>query len=140
MGSNSSGPAPSSGRRWGRRRTHSGGAGMWAPVEEAAGEVAARYSPEAALDAVRMLDGMPGAVAALGQAFTPVGQTSADEVAFDPRAAQVYQTLGEVLTRAAPAIADAAAAVRRIEDERIRRAEEGDDREAKWDVDRNRGR
>jgi hypothetical protein len=113
------------------------GAGIFEPVVDAAHNAAARFSTEAALNAVNVADTAGAAVDELGRAFGIVGNRAAEDIAWSPGSAEFFQTLGEHLTRVAAQMTEHGAQVRRADEEKIRRAEEKDPRERAWDIAAN---
>jgi hypothetical protein len=113
------------------------GQNIFQPVVDAAHNVAARFNTEAALNAVNVADTAGDAMAELGRAFSVVGKRAADDIAWTPGSAEFFSTLGDHLTRLGQQTAEQGAQVRRLEDEKVRRAEEKDPRERAWDIAAN---
>lgn len=123
----------------GTRGRKASNAGMFSPVVDAMMAAARQVSDAAALDAVDALDACPEAIEGIGRGFRQVGRTLADEIDWEPRLLDFFETLGDAIIAAADPARRGAAAVRRVEDERIRNAEEGGAKRERWDVARNRG-
>lgn len=113
------------------------GAGIFEPVVDAAHNAAARFSTEAALNAVNVADTAGAAVDELGRAFGIVGGRAAEDIAWSPGSAEFFQTLGEHLVRVAQQMTEHGAQVRRNDEEKIRRAEEALPTERPWDIAAN---
>lgn len=111
----------------------------WSPIIEASQMVAARFADPVMMEGVNALDFAGDAVDALADAFTKVGQMSAEQVAFDPRVLPYFEELGRYVRAAAQPTRDGAAAVRIAHADDIRRIEEGDARERRKDVSAHDG-
>jgi hypothetical protein len=118
-------------------RAGGGSVGIFQPVVDEANGIAARFTTEGALSAVNVADTAGEAVAALGRAFSQVGQRAADEIAWESASSEFFQTFGQHLINAAETIRDLGAQVRRIEGERIDRLEDPRPNERPWDISAN---
>jgi hypothetical protein len=94
-------------------------------------------SGAAALDGVDAFAACPEAMEGIGKGFREVGRTLADEIDWDPRVLELFDTLGDAIIAAADPTRRAAAAVKRAEADRINNAEEGGSKRERWDVSRN---
>ena len=106
----------------------------WQPVVDAAQAVAARFSDPVAMEGINALDSAGDAVEEFGRALASVGRTSTETIAFDPRVVPFFEEAGAYVVRVAKPIRDGAAAVRRAHADQIRRIEENDRRERRWDI------
>lgn len=121
-------------RRQGTRTRRGMGGSPWQPVVDAAYAVAQRFGDPVAMEGVNALDTAGDAIEHFGQALQAVGQTSADAVAYDPRVVPFFAELGQYVIAAAEPARLGAAAVRRAHAEQIRRIEENDRRQRRWDI------
>jgi hypothetical protein len=106
----------------------------WAGVVDAARTAARRFGDPVAMEGVNALDTAGDAIEQIGQAFCDVGQTIAETVKWDPRVQPYFEQLGTYIKAAAKPTRDGAAAVRRAHDPQIKRIEENDRRERRWDI------
>jgi hypothetical protein len=132
-----SGAGTGASRGGGSRGRRAPSAGLFNPVIDAMDAAARSVSGGAALDAVDAFAAAPDAIEGIGRGFRTVGRTIADEIDWDPRVVEFFDTLGDAIIAAAEPARRGAAAVKRAEAERIRNAEEGGERRARWDVGRN---
>jgi hypothetical protein len=117
-----------------RSRRSSAADSPWAAINEAAQQMAARFTVDNAMQGVVALDTAAESMRILGTAFQTVGTRIGDEVDWDKRVEPFFHELGNMLLAAAKPTEDGAAAVRAAEAERIRNVEEGGSRRRKWDV------
>jgi hypothetical protein len=127
----------------GNQGTRRSGAGRgnsrspWAPLEAAAGDVIRTFAPENAMSGVNAVATSGDAIETIGKAFRAVGVLLLDSIDWDPRLASYFDTFGETLIKAAKDPRAMAAAIHRVEADRIHNAEEGGAKRAMWDVSKH---
>lgn len=118
-----------------RGRGHGRGAGLFAGVVDGMAQARRAFAAPSALDAVAMYEASPEVLEAIGNGFKAMGQTASDEIHWDPKAREFYDTLGDMILRTVDPARRGAAAIRRVERDRIEHAEEGGAKRKRWNVE-----